>query len=135
MYLDQKCLDVDAPLKKHHILVADDDPFNRELLSSYLVKLGQTCESACNGLQAVEAARKSTFDLVFMDLQMPIMGGLEATSEIRRFNNSTPIVALTTNARELYQQKCITAGMDAYESKPLTLKRLVSIIRHYTNSV
>ena len=107
-----------------HILVVEDNETNQEVVSSMLKKLGCRVSIASNGKEAVDAVSDSSYNLIFMDCQMPVMDGYQATAEIRRFEdekegeNYTPIIALTANALEGDREKCLTAGMDDYLSKP-----------------
>src|SRR6185295_8912109 len=89
--------------------------------------LGHTADVAVNGLEALEALRRQPYDLVFMDIQMPEMDGLETTRQIRMLwpgNLGPRVIAMTANAMEDDQEKCLTAGMDDYISKPITIGKL-----------
>lgn len=89
-----------------------------------------------NGQQAVELFKEKTFDLVFLDVQMPIMDGYTATEIMRRYERPlgtrTPIIALTAHALQGDREKCLEAGMDDYLSKPLNLEALGEIILRWT---
>ena len=87
-----------------------------------------------DGKQAVEAATTQSFDLIFMDMQMPVMNGYEATELLRNKGMTVPIVALTANAMKEDKQKCLNAGCDAYLAKPVNRKRLPEILDKYLNS-
>ncbi|KKL82667.1 hypothetical protein LCGC14_1982480, partial [marine sediment metagenome] len=114
------------------ILLAEDSPISRDVATEMLQSMGHTVVPANDGRQAVEAAAKECFDLIFMDVQMPEMSGLEATAEIRALQagtgRRTPIVALTAHAMKSDQQRCIDAGMDDYLSKPITGDRIAEVI-------
>ena len=105
-----------------HILLAEDSPVNRQLVIAILLQQGHTAEVACNGIEAVAAMQSGYFDLVLMDVQMPEMDGLQATSEIRRKEQKTgthvPIIALTAHAMTGARERCLEAGMDGYLQKP-----------------
>ncbi len=103
------------------ILVAEDVPLNREVLQDMLDELGLTADMATDGLAAVEMASATIYDLILMDMQMPVMDGLEATASIRELPGyaSVPIVALTANAFQEDRQRCLDAGMNDFLSKPL----------------
>ena len=105
------------------ILVADDVPENRLLLAALCEKHGHVLTFATNGLEAVEAYRNGEFDVVLMDIQMPEMGGTEATVEIRRIESGrgsrTPVIALTSHAMKGDREKYLANGMDGYVSKPI----------------
>jgi CheY-like chemotaxis protein/HPt (histidine-containing phosphotransfer) domain-containing protein len=104
------------------ILVVEDSTINQKLAVGMLSKFGYMADLASNGLEAVEMARRNPYDLVFMDLQMPVMDGLEAS---RRIHSQLPaarmprIVAMTANAMPSDRQRCIDAGMDDYIAKPI----------------
>ena len=120
-----------SALVHNKVLIVEDQPFNREVLTKFLHKLGQTADIACDGKEAVEAVRNNTYDIILMDMQMPEMDGVEATQDIRRFDTTTPIIALTANASETDKQRCLNAGMNGFEPKPLSLMRLEAVIRQY----
>jgi two-component system sensor histidine kinase/response regulator len=115
--------DVHCPTTFLRVLVAEDNPVNRQLIARLLEKRGHSVQIAINGLEAVEALSKERFDLVLMDLQMPEMGGVEATAAIRQNENSsglhTPIIALTASAMQGDREKCLASGMDGYLTKPI----------------
>ena len=100
-----------------HILVAEDNPVNQRLAVRLLEKRGHTTVLAGDGKEAIAALEKGSYDLILMDVQMPEMGGLEATAAIRRREESSnahiPIVAMTAHAMKGDRQRCIEAGMDA----------------------
>jgi CheY-like chemotaxis protein len=109
------------------ILLAEDNRTNQEVALAILRHLGHTADVAVNGLEALEALRRQPYDLVFMDIQMPEMDGLETTRQIRKQwtgDRGPRIIAMTANAMEDDQDKCLTAGMDDYISKPITIGKL-----------
>jgi CheY-like chemotaxis protein len=95
-----------------------------------LRRLGYGAEVACTGLEAIDALERSTYDVVLMDVQMPDMDGLEASTEIRaRWPGRSPrIVAMTANAMADDRDRCMTAGMDDYVSKPIDPAALVEAL-------
>ena len=104
------------------ILLAEDNEINALLASTILEEAGFSVEAVVNGAEAVEAAKRGGFDLILMDVQMPVMDGLQATRLIRALGGhaaSVPIVALTANAMRSDQDTCLEAGMDDFVSKPL----------------
>ncbi|WP_342563066.1 response regulator [Paenibacillus sp. FSL R7-0345] len=116
-------------------LVVDDHPINQRLMVSMLDKLGYSADVAEDGSQAVELAAKSYYEFIFMDLQMPVMDGLTATSRIRSGSSLSAqkavIIAMTANVMEGIQTRCKAAGMDGYVSKPLKLSSIKQIISRY----
>ncbi|WP_230970617.1 PAS domain S-box protein [Nitrogeniibacter aestuarii] len=103
------------------VLVAEDEPFNQEIALSLLEELGLIADTADNGEQALDMARSARYDLILMDMQMPILNGLEATRAIRADsqNMDTPIVAMTANAFESDRDVCLAAGMNDHLPKPI----------------
>ncbi|UYL07335.1 response regulator [Bdellovibrio sp. SKB1291214] len=120
-----------------HVLVAEDQVVNQRVAQSYLQKMGLDVDIAPNGRIAVEMARSGKYDLIFMDCQMPVMNGFDATKRIReeeRTRNSTrrtPIVALTAEGTIADKAPYMAAGMDDYLSKPIELPRLVETLQKY----
>jgi PAS domain S-box-containing protein len=114
------------------VLVAEDNPTNQKLVVALLKQQGHRVSMVSNGRQAVERTAKQTYDVILMDVQMPEMGGFEATAAIRERERSTgkrtPIVALTAHAMAGDRERCLEAGMDAYISKPLRPDELFSTI-------
>ena len=122
---DQEVLKVIKDFKEAKILVVEDNPVNMLMVSTALKKWNCLIQEAGNGLEAIEMLEKEKFDLILMDLQMPKMGGIEACELIRKKNKiEIPIIALTANAIEGDDQKCIDAGMNDYISKPFKQKDL-----------
>jgi CheY-like chemotaxis protein len=123
------------------IVIADDDPVNREVLLSMLEACGESAVSVETGRQVLDVLEQSPFDLVFMDCEMPEMDGLTATMEIRRRGctrtdgKPIPIVALTAHASETHRTSCLAAGMDDYLSKPMRLEQLSQMLRRWAPSV
>jgi CheY-like chemotaxis protein len=118
------------------ILVAEDNPVNQALLLGRLGREGHAVVLANNGSEAVEAWRREAFDLVLMDVQMPEMGGFEATALIRAREQGTgrhtPIVALTAHAMKGDRERCLRAGMDGYLSKPISVDELRRVLAELT---
>lgn len=117
------------------ILVVEDDASNRMILRKQLEKLGAVSEVVQNGQEAVEATVHTTWDLIIMDCQMPVMDGIEATRKIRanaNANLATPIVAVTANASESFRNQCLEAGMDDFCTKPLRMDQLEQLLSDHT---
>jgi two-component system, sensor histidine kinase len=119
-------------LRRCRILVAEDNPINRKVVTKLLAKQGHSVVLAVNGLEASELAARERFDLVLMDVQMPVMDGLAATEAIRAREAQSgahlPIIALTAHALAGDRDRCLAAGMDGYVSKPVTSATLFAEI-------
>ncbi|WP_152049575.1 hybrid sensor histidine kinase/response regulator [Tautonia marina] len=124
-----------TPERSLHILLAEDTPANQKLALAVLRRRGHRVDLAANGREAVELARRSRYDLILMDLQMPVMDGLQATCAIRALNGSNtanvPIVALTAHTLPADRQRCLQAGMDHYLAKPIDIRELLNVIESY----
>jgi PAS domain S-box-containing protein len=114
------------------VLLAEDNPVNQTLATRILERLGHKVQVANNGKEAIGRAQGEEFDLILMDVQMPEMDGLEATTAIRGAEAGTgkhvPIVAMTAHAMKGDREKCISAGMDGYLSKPIRIDELMQAI-------
>ncbi|MBW8039353.1 MAG: response regulator [Planctomycetes bacterium] len=126
------------PLEKDkfvgRVLVAEDSPTNQVLISLLLKRKGLDVTVVENGKDAVDKALAQSFDLIFMDIQMPKMNGYDATKSLRKNGVTIPIVALTAHAMKGDKQKCLSAGCSDYLAKPLNREKLVQIIRKYLSS-
>ncbi|MBF0239326.1 MAG: PAS domain S-box protein [SAR324 cluster bacterium] len=135
--LDQNGIDSEMAQKRSlRILLAEDNPVNQKMTLLMLEKLGYSSDVAINGLEVLELLKQKTYDVIFMDIQMPDMDGLEATRQIvAQYSppNRPWIIAMTANAlpgdREVYLQ----AGMDDYLSKPMTLQSLMKALNQYSD--
>jgi two-component system sensor histidine kinase/response regulator len=106
------------------------------VLSHQLINLGYAIEVAENGAEAVAKVKNRRYDLIFMDVQMPVMDGFQATQEIRRLgedSSSIPIVAVTANAFQREREKCFSSGMDDYLTKPVDKDRLKEALRRWAS--
>jgi len=130
--------------KEVQILLAEDYPTNQEVAMRHLQKAGYQIDLAEDGRQAVEACKRNRYDLILMDIQMPVMDGYEATLEIRKLEphhsttqplNHLPIIAMTAHAIEGYRERCLEAGMDDYITKPLKRKELVAIVDKWSTAI
>lgn len=118
-----------SEFKDKNILLAEDNIINSKIAMSMLRKLGYRCTAVLNGQQAVDVIdEQSSFDLILMDVQMPVLNGYEATALIRKSPNvnmrTVPVIALTASAVSGDREKCIAAGMDDYLTKPVNQKNL-----------
>lgn len=112
-----------------HVLLVEDTPINQALMKILLIRLGYEVTIASNGVEAIGAFSSNVFDIILMDIQMPEMGGIEATEIIRSSEKSqskirTPIIAVTANALKGDRERFIASGMDGYVSKPVTFDSL-----------
>jgi len=126
-----------APIIPRMILLAEDNVVNQRVARALLEKRGHTVVVVDNGRDATEALAAQQFDLVLMDLQMPVMDGLQATAAIRAMEQTsgrhTPIVAMTAHAMRGDDRRCLEAGMDAYLPKPIKVADLMSTIERLTS--
>ncbi len=116
------------------VLLVEDNAVNQKVAVRLLERMGCSVRIADNGAEAVKAYSEGTFDLVLMDLQMPVMDGLTATRQIRTLEGTgkqTPVVALTANAMTGQLERCIEAGMNAFLTKPIELERLRETLERY----
>jgi CheY-like chemotaxis protein len=118
--------------KSLRVLVAEDNAVNRKLASSILQRAGHNAILVTNGREAVEAVKREQFDVVLMDVQMPVMGGFEATRLIRELESAsgkrTPIIAVTAHAMKGDREACYEAGMDAFAPKPIRSAKLLEML-------
>jgi CheY-like chemotaxis protein len=115
------------------ILVADDDELGRRLMRVILTHEGHHVEVAANGLEALESVKQNKFDIVFMDLNMPDMDGMEASRQIRAWENGyshTFIVALTASYLPEIGQALFDSGMDNYISKPFEVGQIQRLLKY-----
>lgn len=118
------------------VLFAEDNEINRKVALKILGKFNHSVTAAENGQEALEAFKRSQYDVVLMDIQMPVMGGFESTMRIREYEKEnnltrTPIVALTAHAMFGDREKCLNADMDDYPSKPIDQNRLMQVMQKY----
>lgn len=121
--------------RQPNILIVDDHPINRKLMDSMLEKMGMKADMAEDGRQAVEmVAGPKVYDMIFMDLQMPVMDGLEAARLIRQMKpeaEAPVLVAMTANVMDGIQKRCFDAGMNEYISKPVKISCVKHLISRY----
>ncbi len=110
------------------ILVADDAEANRQLIQLVLKREGLIVETVTNGQEVVARANAATFDVILMDMQMPIMDGYSATALLRQQGHTLPIVALTANAMKGDEEKCLAAGCSGFQPKPIKIDQLLSYL-------
>ena len=121
-------------LPKLRVLLVDDNAVNRQVAGRMLEHLGQEVVVAGDGQEAVEITARERFDLILMDMQMPVMDGIEATALIRGRRDAaskTPIIAMTANASEADQRRCADAGMSGFRSKPVSIVVLRALLAEF----
>ncbi|MGH8178112.1 MAG: response regulator [Steroidobacter sp.] len=121
------------------VLLVEDNAINQRVARRFLERLGCEVYVVSDGAQAVDAYQRNDYGFVLMDMQMPVMDGLEATQRIRELEigtggRRTPIVALTANAMMGTLERCLEAGMDDYLTKPLDISRLQDVLDRFLNS-
>lgn len=126
-------------LPRGRVLLAEDNAINREVALAMLRKLGCEVDGVNNGIEAIEALRRSDYEMVFMDCEMPEMDGYEATRRIRdpatgARNPDIPIVAITADALAGDRERCIAAGMNDYLPKPIAPADLTAVVSKWANS-
>jgi len=137
----QEVVDEDKEIKKFtnlKILVAEDNIINQKLIIAVLNNFGLNVTIANNGEEAVRLRQENDYDIIFMDIQMPILGGVEATQKILEYEKDNniphiPIIALTANALAGDKEKYMSQGMDGYTTKPLDIKAIEEIIVTFCN--
>ncbi|WP_375754020.1 response regulator [Vibrio sp. HN007] len=133
----ETCSDTGMPCTENKsILLVEDNKTNQKVIQLLLERLGHKVKLACDGREAVNLLLDQTqtnqyFDLVFMDVSMPIMDGLKATELLRRKSVNTPIIALTAHALESDKEKCLKAGMNGFITKPIRIDELKNILEEY----
>ena len=126
-------------IKRNHlsVLIVEDDPMSRTFMQKMMNRLGIKADFAVDGLEAMRLYNKNEYDLIFMDIQMPVMNGYETARLIREQEQMTevhiPIIAVTAYALEEDREKCLDAGMDDYLSKPVSVTNLLRIIDECCN--
>jgi PAS domain S-box-containing protein len=128
---------VESKIEKLRILIAEDNSVNQLIAKTMFEKLGHNVVAVANGKEALEALEVGNFDVVFMDCQMPVLDGYEATRQIRKNLKSSiseiPVIAMTANAMAGDREKCLNSGMNDYISKPMKLEDLASaLLRNFT---
>lgn len=119
--------------REARILLAEDNSINALVLTKILEKMGHSVIAVTNGIDAVEAARKEPFDLILLDLHMPIMNGIEAMKMLRDEHQEKcpPIIAVTANALKGDRENCLAAGMDEYISKPVKREVIIKMLDQF----
>lgn len=113
------------------VLLVEDGQDNRFLINHFLRSSGAEVDAAINGMEGAELATKNSYDLILMDIQMPILDGYQTTTKLRAEGVQTPIIALTAHAMKGEKQRCFDVGCNAYLSKPIDANTLVEMVSRY----
>ncbi len=121
---------------RKRILLVEDNIINQQVALGFLKKYGLKADAAADGVEALKSLENIPYDLVLMDVQMPVMDGFEATRRIRDIhskvlNHSIPVIAMTANALQGDREKCLEAGMNDYISKPIEPQRLAEVLENW----
>ncbi len=117
------------------VLLVEDEPINREIAKSHLQRVGVVVDEAQNGIEAIEKMAKNSYDLVFMDVHMPMLDGLEATRTIRSMGIETPIIALSAHVSSDDREKSLEAGMQEHLTKPFRPRNLYEALERFAAPV
>ncbi|NOZ90481.1 MAG: response regulator [Epsilonproteobacteria bacterium] len=117
-------------------LIVEDNPINQKMIQYTLKNIGIDCDMASNGSIGVDMRKENHYDIIFMDIQMPVMNGVEATKAILEYEKEKnlphiPIIAVTANALKGDREKFLAEGMDEYVSKPVDFNRLVDVLQEF----
>ena len=112
------------------ILIVEDNEMNRDMLSRRLNRKGYETDIAIDGRKGVDAALASDYNIVLMDMSLPEIDGWEATQEIKKVKPDLPIIALTAHAMASDREKCLNAGCDDFDTKPVDFPRLLEKIKN-----
>jgi CheY-like chemotaxis protein len=128
-------LEEQMEMKAMRVLIVEDEKINAMVIEAMLGKIGHDVHLADNGRQALQKAGQQEFDLIFMDIQMPELDGLETTQAIRTTalerNRRVPIIALTAHAMKGDRERFMAAGMDGYLVKPVDINRLLEVLERF----
>jgi PAS domain S-box-containing protein len=125
---EEKKIDLPDILSNQTILIAEDDQINYSLIEEFLNETNVKIKHAENGSRAIELFKTGKFDLILMDIKMPVLDGIEAFKQIKKINSNIPIVALTAYAYENDKKKLLDQGFDGYISKPVNQSELIHLI-------
>jgi len=129
-------MDFPFDVSKIKMLLAEDDELNRKMMTAIFSKFGLTPDIAKNGLEVLERLNDNVYDLILMDMSMPVMDGIQATVKIREMEKQTGshiiIIAVTANASRDDIDRCYQAGMDDFITKPIKIDEMLQIIKKNT---
>lgn len=115
------------------VLIAEDDIMNQLLMGKYMRTLCWEYTIVANGLLAVDACTTTDFDAILMDIEMPVLDGIQATINIREFNRAIPIIAITAYVNDRNKHECSKAGMNGFLAKPVSQDVIKSVITGLVN--
>jgi CheY-like chemotaxis protein/anti-sigma regulatory factor (Ser/Thr protein kinase) len=125
----------EAPVKqqKHRVLIVEDNTVNQKVAATLVARAGYEVDVASNGRLALERIKQAEYDAILMDCQMPEMDGYQATREIRRTEGErhTPVIAMTAHAMQGDRERCLSAGMDDYLTKPIDRQELAATLQRW----
>ena len=129
-------LPLSSPNPKSRVLIVEDNRINQKVLANYLRQLGCSYKVVANGLDALNEVKRSPYDMIFMDIEMPVMDGLESTKLIRQYESlhsrkPSIIIGLSGNARQEQSDRAIQKGMDCYLTKPFHKSDILQQINRY----
>ena len=130
---NKKTEDNKQELYKLDILLVEDNKINQTIGTKLIKMLGSDVTVADNGQIAVDIIKNKTFDIIFMDMQMPVLNGIEATIKLREMGVETPIIAMTANATTTDKDKCFSAGMNDFLSKPIVKQNIQDVLKKYSS--
>lgn len=119
-----------------HLLLAEDNKTNQKVARAMLERMGYSVDIVENGREALSAVRKTHYDLILMDVEMPVMDGIEATQQLRQTDagRTMPIIAMTAHALKGFQDRCLAAGMNGYLAKPVNPHELASMLSQFLSA-
>ena len=127
----RKSMPGEFKLPPSHVLVVDDGKPNRQLIRLILTKAGCTVDEAENGQEAVEMAQANDYAIILMDIQMPVLDGYGATSQLRKNGYEKPIIALTANVMREDEEKCVAVGFSSHLPKPVNIDQLIATLAEW----
>ena len=136
--IDDESQDAVSITNTGHILIVEDYPLNQQVVKLHLENAGSTVHIANNGKEAVEACSENKFDIILMDIQMPVMDGLEATKILRAQDSyyaKAPIIAITAHADEGTRKNCYDVGMNEILIKPIRKAKLIKTVSQWLSSL
>lgn len=129
--LERKVSQIQGPYFEGKVLLVEDDPINQKLITHMLTKIGLTVDTSTEGLDAVDMAKANNYDIIFMDMHLPTIDGMEATRTLKRDGVVSPVVALTATQDQRRIEEFFRAGCIEFLPKPFTRHQLYSIVKPF----